>query len=151
LALVTKEQQPTSHQTVLVKMLTLLTGKRLLNLLCLMKLVCGLLLSRGIFFTLYTNVGIFGNCRIRYLKSIQMETYNNRVIKTETNGLAHYEVKFEVSIIFLNRLLSVVIIRFVWHLLKQVLWLELLVNRSHSKGTSSVWLAEITLLFWSWW
>ena len=112
-----------------------------------MKLVCGLLLSRGIFFTLYTNVGIFGNCRIRYLKSIQMETYNNRVIKTETNGLAHYEVKFEVSIIFLNRLLSLVIIRFVWHLLKPVLWLELLVNRSHSKGTSSVLLAEITLLF----
>jgi hypothetical protein len=103
-----------------------------------MKFVCGLLHSRGIFSSLYTNVVIFGKYQIRYFKSIQMEAYNNRVIKTETNGLAHYEVKFEVSIIFLNRLLSVVIIRFVWHLLKQVLWLELLVNRSHSKGTSSV-------------
>jgi dipeptidyl-peptidase-3 len=30
----------------------------------------------------------------RYFKSIQMEGYNNRVIKTEANGVAHYEVNF---------------------------------------------------------
>ena len=28
----------------------------------------------------------------RYFKFIQMEAYNNRVIKTEVNGVAHYEV-----------------------------------------------------------
>ena len=103
-----------------------------------MKFVCGLLHSRGIFSSLYTNVVIFGKYRIRYFKSIQMEAYNNRVIKTETNGVAHYEVKLKVTIIFLNSFLSLVIIRFAWLLLKPGLWLELLVNRSHSKGTSSV-------------
>ena len=29
----------------------------------------------------------------RYFKSIQMEAYNNRVIKTVVNGVNHYEVK----------------------------------------------------------
>ncbi|XP_046646528.1 dipeptidyl peptidase 3-like isoform X1 [Daphnia pulicaria] len=29
----------------------------------------------------------------RYFKSIQMEGYNNRVIKTEANGVAHYEIR----------------------------------------------------------
>ena len=29
----------------------------------------------------------------RYFKSIQMEAYNNRVIKTDVSGTAHYEVE----------------------------------------------------------
>ena len=33
----------------------------------------------------------------RYFKSIQMEGYNNRVMKTEVNGVTHYEVKLEGS------------------------------------------------------
>lgn len=30
----------------------------------------------------------------RYMKSITMEAYNNRVIKTEANGQVHYEVRY---------------------------------------------------------
>lgn len=42
----------------------------------------------------------------RYFKSIQMEAYNNRVMKTQVNGVNHYEVCYAIRSCFLPHVIT---------------------------------------------